>query len=49
MNISQTVGSADAPVTFTAQRTNVYKWSLQDSNESGANLWYMDNIGFTTN
>jgi hypothetical protein len=49
MNVSQTVGSADAPVTFTAQRTNVYKWSLQDSNQSGANLWYMDNIGFTTN
>jgi hypothetical protein len=48
MNVSQTVGSIDAPVTFTAQRTNVYKWSLQDETQYGANLWYMDNIGFTT-
>jgi hypothetical protein len=47
MNVSQTVGSAAAPVTFTAQRTNIYKWSIQDNNQQGANLWYMDNIGFT--
>jgi hypothetical protein len=49
MNVSQNVGSAAAPVTFTGQRTNLYKWGLQDSNESGPNLWYLDNIGYTTN
>jgi hypothetical protein len=48
MSTSQNVGSAQNPVTFTAQRTNCYKWSFHDQTSPSANTWYMDNIGYTT-
>jgi hypothetical protein len=43
---SQTVSST----TISAQRTNMYKFSLQDSsNNSGTNTYYVQRVGFTTN
>lgn len=48
MGTSQTVGSASAPVTFTAQRTNVYKLSFTDMvYGSQGNTWYIDNEKWT--
>jgi hypothetical protein len=48
VNVSQTVGSSGSPVTFTLQRTDMYKWSLGDLvYGSTTNLWYMDNIKWT--
>ncbi len=35
--------------TINLQRTDVYKFGVADETNSSSNVWYMDNIGFTTN
>jgi hypothetical protein len=44
-------GTANIPAgtTFNAQRTNYYKFSLVDQNNSSGIAYFLDNVGFTTN
>jgi hypothetical protein len=41
--------SVPAGTTINMQRTNMYKFSLIDESGAGTNLYYVDNVGFTTN
>ncbi len=46
LNKSATVA---AGTTISMQRTNMYKFSLTDDSNAGNNVYYLDNVGFTTN
>jgi hypothetical protein len=41
--------SVPAGTTINMQRTNMYKFSLIDESGAGANVYYVDNVGFTVN